>query len=467
VGAPLISLAALACLYRLLEPADFGLFGMALPVVMVVRMLATLGLAAATVQHPTLSHDERDGLFWLQAAQGMGGTLLLLVLAPLVAMLYRAPEVATLVQALAATVLVASLSATHQALLERRLALARVTVIRLIGQLLGAVAAVIAAWYGWRYHALVVQQYGELLALLVSSWLAQPWWPGWPKAWHSARKALTFGGYYSLSSLLFFAAQNADKVLLGFWLGQTPAGQAIVGAYTQAFNLMMRPVFLVATPINGILLPAHSRSAGDAASFTRWTVRSFHLAALLLFPAAAGVMVTAPEIMLTLGGTAWSDAGRFLAALAPIIAIQGWINLGGMVLAARGQTRLLAFGALVIFLISLQAMLAGYWWGSQQGDDFTATLGLAIGLSLATTLILGIPYVWMCLTAAQVSPLAVFRAAYRPLIASLVMGGFVWLLSSQLPAGYSQPLRLAILTLTGMVSYGLLIFSDLKRNYFS
>jgi PST family polysaccharide transporter len=463
VSAPLISLVSLACLFRLIGPADFGLFGMALPIVMVVRMLATLGLATATVQYPSLSHEERSGLFWLQAAQGGAGMLLLLGIAPLAAWVYGAPEVMVLIQLLAATVLVASLGATHQALLERRLALARVTVVRIVGQLLGAIVAVIAAWYGWRYHALVVQQYGELLALLLSSWLAQPWWPTWPKSWRSSLAALSFGGYYSLSSLLFFAAQNADKFLLSVWLGGTPAGQAIIGAYTQAYNLMMRPVFLVATPISGVLLPVLARSASDHALFTHWTRAAYRLTALLLLPAAVGVFLTAPEIMLTLGGSKWSDAARLLVPLAPIIAVQGWIQLSGMVLAARGLTRLLCFGAFVVFLISLQGIVAGYWWGAQQGEELSAALGLATGLALVTTLILGIPYVGMCLTATGVAPLAIFRTALRPLVASCMMGVLVGLLAQQLPVHWPPPLRLVILALTGMASYFVLVISEVRQ----
>src|SRR5690606_9537558 len=116
-----------------------------------------------------------------QTGVGVVVTLATYLLATPAAWLYEVEAVAPLVRALAATVIIASLSATHQALLERRLKLARVTVVRVIGQLLGVSVAVLAASRGWQTGALVVQQYSELLALLVASWVAEPWWPGWPR----------------------------------------------------------------------------------------------------------------------------------------------------------------------------------------------------------------------------------------------------------------------------------------------
>ena len=61
----LVSLAALAALYRLLTLDDFGLLGMAVPLVMLPRMMTTLGLAVATVQRERLEDDQLTYIFWL------------------------------------------------------------------------------------------------------------------------------------------------------------------------------------------------------------------------------------------------------------------------------------------------------------------------------------------------------------------------------------------------------------------
>jgi PST family polysaccharide transporter len=372
------------------------------------------------------------------------------------ALVYGVPEVAPLVRALAATVLVASLSATHQALLERRLQLARVMVVRLAGQLLGAAAAIVAALRGWQEEALVVQQYGELLALLASSWIAEPWLPRWPRraqlAW---RDLAAFSGYYSLSSLLFVMVQNTDKLLLGIWLGDSPVGRAIVGAYTQAYNLMMRPVYLVTTPLSGVLLPALSRAQAQPALFAELASRAFRLAAVVLLPASIGLTIVAEETLVVLGGPEWRHAGILLAILAPVIGFQSWINLCGSVLAAKGRTGLLCFGAVVMLGIALQAVTLGFWWGrSLEPQPLAAAQGVATALALSTALV-SIPYVSFCLFAAGVHPWPIFRQALAPLRDALLMGLAVLLVKAALPSA-EVAVSLVIQIGTGVAVYGLL-----------
>jgi O-antigen/teichoic acid export membrane protein len=465
IASQFISLATLAGLYRLVAREEFGLFGMALVWVMPLRTLATLGLSAAAVQRREMSADDRAAIFWLQTAVGILVMLLALAIARPAAWWYGVPEVGPLIFALAATVLIASLSATHQALLERRLALGRVTFIRLLGQIVGAAAALIAAWRGWGADALVVQQYGELLALLVAVYLVDPWWPRWPRrdAMNLWREVASFGGFYSLSSLLFVCAQQIDKLLLGLWLGQTPAGQAVVGAYTQAYQLLMRPVYLVTTPASGVLLPALARVQTDAAAFASLTGGALRLTSILLFPASFGLALVAEELLVVIGGEAWRDAGRLLAILAPIIAVQGWINLCGSIWAARGQARLLAFGSLVVLLITAQSVAAGFFFGQHlRGEPFGGAYGMAWGLTFATVALLAAPYLIACLITSGVPWRPIFFAALRPLRASLLMGLIVALAGRAIGDALPPLARLGLLIALGVIAYILLAASELR-----
>ena len=71
LGSQLVSLVALAALYRLLEPGDFGLLGMAVPLVMIPRMLTTMGLAVASVQREQLEDNQLTHIFWLGLKMGL------------------------------------------------------------------------------------------------------------------------------------------------------------------------------------------------------------------------------------------------------------------------------------------------------------------------------------------------------------------------------------------------------------
>ncbi len=175
VASQVISLAVLAVLYRLIVPAEFGLLGMALTWVALVRLFGALGLGVAVVQRPEISDAELSALFWVNLAIAGAASLVGAAVAPLVASFYGVAELASVTAVLAGTTAVAAVGALHQALLERRLRLGRLAALRVAAQLAGGGAAVLAAVQGWGVWSLIAQQYAELGALAWFCWLAEPW----------------------------------------------------------------------------------------------------------------------------------------------------------------------------------------------------------------------------------------------------------------------------------------------------
>ena len=83
--------------------------------------MSDLGLTAATVHAPTLTHQQVNTLFWINSGAGLLITLVGVAAAPLVANLYHDPDLAPLCAALALGFVINSLCAQHGALLQRRL----------------------------------------------------------------------------------------------------------------------------------------------------------------------------------------------------------------------------------------------------------------------------------------------------------------------------------------------------------
>ena len=66
----LIELGSIAVLARLLAPATFGLFGMAVIVTRLIELVRDLGLSAATIQREDITHAQVSALFWINAVAG-------------------------------------------------------------------------------------------------------------------------------------------------------------------------------------------------------------------------------------------------------------------------------------------------------------------------------------------------------------------------------------------------------------
>jgi len=472
VASQLVSLLALACLARLVPADAFGVIGIALPLVMLPRMAATLGFSTAAVADAQGDDALLSGLFWRTLAWSLAAAVVTSIAGPLFAWLYAMPQLALVAPALAGATLLNALSVVHLAVLERRMRLRTTAVVRLTAQTIAAAVAVICAWLGYGVWSLVMQHVAEFVVLACIVWAFGDWRPGFIAALPAETRR--FGGYYSLSSLLFYAAQNIDKLLLAAWLGSSPRAAALVGMYAQAYNLMMRPVYFVHAPMASVMLPTLSRVQHDHADRADWTERFYSVTALLLFPAGIGLWIVAGDVMQILAPD-WPEAGVFLAALAPIILAQGFMNLATVSLAAARRSDVLCFAAVVQLLLTAQAVWGGAWFG--QSDyyytttnvdpnvaPYRAALGGAVGVSLATTLVILVPYMVFAFRITGVPLERFFRALRIALPAAAAMGGAVYLVHRILVRNnVTEVPRLLICIGCGALIYGGLTFIQWGR----
>lgn len=443
----IVSLGSLAVLYRLLLPDAYGLLGMVMPLLMFLRIFTTWGLPTSTVQRSRLTHAELSSLFWLGLLLGAITALATVLVAPAVAHFFHEGRLVRLTCALAGTSLLVALGMQHQALLERELRVGRLAWVRLAGQLAGAAAAIAAAVAGWGVWALVVQQYVELGALAAGAWWARPWWPGFPRPGTSVRRHLRFGGYFAGSSILFFVATNLDKVLIGRMFDAR-----LLGFYSQAFNLMIKPVYVVTTPLNAVILTSLSRAVGDTAARTELMRAYYRLLAILLFPAGVGLALVGPLVMGVLGGSAWTAAGGLLAVLSLAIPAQGVLHVNVPLLAAAGRTDRLFAASAVLTAVLGAACTAGAVAGRQFG---VGPLGVAWGYAGAVAGLIAVPYAVFSLRSANLDPRAVLPVVGRAAAASLAMGlvvGPCRLAAARLPGGWAA-LELVFLVAVGGAVY--------------
>jgi O-antigen/teichoic acid export membrane protein len=471
VVSQLLSIITLGVMARLILPESYGLLGQILPVLMLPRMFATLGLSMAVVQHPELNHGQLSQLFWLNVVGGALATAATAAMGPILAAAYQRPELAALCYAMAGTNLLASLYNQHSALLERTLRMTRLSIVRCCAQGIAGVAGIGAALAGYDVGALVAQQYAELVGLVVGVWIAMPWLPGLPRRGAGIGALVGFSSYFSLSSLVSYVTQNLEKLIFPLLLG----GQAdrAIGLYGQAYGLMIKPVFLVTTSLTGVMVAALARARADRQMFAEMTTRFFRLAAVGLAPCAAGLFAVALDFMVVLAGSEWKDAGPILSALAPVILTQGLVFLAGFMLASIGRAGQLLFASVVSCLILIQAFVAGYYaggrvWPTVEGTSAPTVMGPMLGVAIAYSLVMIFvwmpPYLWFCFRSTGTPIGMVARRILPVLQPAVLMGALVWALRQVLlNVEWLGPAhRLAILVPLGMLIYAFMARREMR-----
>lgn len=451
----LIAFVTLGLLFRLVDRSEFGILGMVGPWILLARLLASFGLNVAAIQKPQLSRAELSGLFWLNLLFSLLATVGLAAFTPWIAWSYGEPRLIPVTIALATSLMVEAVGIQQQAALERNIDFRKLVYIRLVGQLIGGVGGIAFAWRYPTVWALVAQQYLELLIITALVWMFSDWKPHLPRSSSFPRDLIRFGSYYSLSGFMFFGARNIDKIALSICFGSSEAGLVAIGMYTQAYNLMMKPVYLITTPLTSLMLPALSRCLQRVSDYQQLTLRFFRMVAVTLFPCGMGLLLVAPEAMRLLGGDEWSDAARILSAFALTILGYGFINISGSVLASAGRTRVLFAMSAVLALIMTQTVLAVILIArKQQWDALQTSVAMAWSFTATTMLVYLLPSLWVVFLNIGLRLGDLFREVRNAALAVTLMSMMVVAVRG-LVSTWELPLlpRALILVTTGAVTY--------------
>ena len=432
-------------LARLLMPADFGLVAMVTAITGLGQAFADLGLSEATIQHPEISHNQVSTLFWINVGIGLTLTSVTAALAPVLAWFYREPRLQDITLLMSLTFLIGGLRVQHDALLKRQMRFSSLAIRDVASYTLAVPAAIVLAWRGAGYWALVALPLTLNLTQMVLSWLMVRWMPGLPRRGAKVRSLIVFGGNVAASYVIFTANRSADSVLIGWYWGAGP-----LGLYSRAYNLLMLPVRQLGAPARSVAVPAFSRIQDDPERFARYYLRTANLIMWISAPIFGFLFVAAePVIVLTLGNR-WREAAPVFRLLA--IAALGQLLLESTLwlFVSRGQSKRL----LKLLLIISPLIIGSYAVGLPFGIKGVALSGSLVLLAIfpqilkfafrGTTLTLGrlgqaiLCPISLCLAGVFLAELALHLIAPQRIVSQLLVIGLAfaatYLLSALIPS---------------------------------
>ncbi|GAA1440837.1 lipopolysaccharide biosynthesis protein [Leifsonia poae] len=421
-GKVLVQVVSVVVLARLLSPHEYGLIAMVLAIIGIGELFRDFGLSSAAIQATTLSRGQRDNLFWVNAAIGLVLSVLVFFGAGLIAAAFGQPELVPISHALSLTFLINGLGTQYRADLVRRLKFSSVAAADIIAPAVALAVAIGGALLGWGYWALVAQQLGQALVLLIVLVTAAGWLPRLPRRGEPIGAFLAFGWNMLASQLVSYISNNVDNILVGIRFGP-----ASLGLYSRAFQLLMTPLNQVRIPLTTVALPVFSRLKDERERFADWLCRGqlalgYTIVAGLALVAGAAEPVT--ELLL---GQQWLDAAPILRlfAIAGIFQILAFV--GYWVYVARALTGDLLRYSLVSAAIKIVCIAIG---------SFGGVLGIAIAYAIAPAISWPISLWWLS-RRTSIPTARLYAGAGRVLalaaLAAGAAGGSAWL-SGELPA---------------------------------
>jgi O-antigen/teichoic acid export membrane protein len=391
---------------RLLTPSEYGLAAAALVFASLVLVFSDLALGAALVQRKRLSEADRCTAFWITIGSGVAFTVAGVLLSGAVAALYGQPEVRPLMAALSVSFVLTAVGATQQSLLLREMAFRRLELMTMAGSLAGGAAAIVLAALGQGAWAIIAQ---ALVTAAVSSalyWRASDWRPALLFSRRSLRDLWSFSGYLMGHRLLFYLHQNADRFLIGRYVGS-----AALGAYAVAYNLMLTPATRIGGPLQRVLTPAFSRMQDEPERIAAAWARVTRLIGTVAIPSLLALVILAPDFVPVVLGGRWDAAVPLVQVLAWVGMLQALQSVNVDILIARDRTRAVFRYAMLFCTAHVCAFVVGLHWG---------VVGVAVAYAVSSTLVEPVLTV-VTARALGVSPWVVVRSLAGVVQAAAVM----------------------------------------------
>jgi PST family polysaccharide transporter len=353
------STVATIVLARLLTPEDYGLIGMVAILINFVGMFQYMGLSTATVKWSELNHQQVSTLFWIN--MGLSTAIMLITIAsgPLLAWFYNEPRLIGITAGYGITILFAGLAIQHEAILTRQMRFTAIVIVEVVALLIGFASAVVAAWQGAGYWALVLNQMVMTLITAIGVWVACRWRPGLPARGIGMRSMLSYGGNLTGFNVMTFFSRNLDNALIGkFW------GPAQLGVYSRAYQMLLMPMQQINAPLAAVAVPTLSRLADSPERYRVAYLKILEKIVMITMPLAALMIATSDWMVLLLLGPQWRETGRIFMLLGIAAMIQPVTKTAWWLFSTQGRTRELFHWGLLGGAIAIVSIVAGLPWGA-------------------------------------------------------------------------------------------------------
>lgn len=433
-----LGLVSTIILARILVPEDFGLVVLATTLAAVFEYLTEFGFDLALIRKEQIGKADYDTVFSLSILQGLVTAAGMVAIAGVAASFYEDERIGTILYWLAVAAVLSGFSNPGTVDFRRQFRLGEEFRLLFGGKLIGFVVALSAAFVWQHYGALVAGILARRIGLTILSYLLHPYRPGWTLS--KAREILSFSIYLLANNILYFARERIDKLILGKLLPTHSLGLFAVG-----HEIATLPTSDLVLPIGRAIYPGYTKIQSDPQRLQSGFLLVLSATLALAMPAAIGLTVLAEPFIYLVFGPAWLEA----VAVVQGLAIFGLLHL----FYANTEPLFIAMGRpglnpvlnalyLIVLIPALIMIVPDYGiWG-------------AICALIAASLMTMVLHLGLALHLLNLSPVALISQLWRIIIASLVMGSSIFLITEPVDHAWSAARLLLTGTLMGTLIYG-------------
>ena len=345
-------------------------------------------------------------------------------------------------QSLSLIFIINALSRVHDALLSREFVFKTIALRSLLATVISGIVGVTMAMKGYGVWSLVTLNIAAELVSLIVIWGTVDWRPKLRFSFKHFKDLYSFGMYLLAFKFIKFFDKRADNLLIGYFLGEVA-----LGYYAIAYRILEVMTQLLVKTVDKVALPTFSRLQTEPERFRQLFYKTTQFTSLIAFPTYLGVVIFAPELIVTLFGKQWIPA----TVPMQILAFEGIILAVSLfhksVFISMGKPSWTVRISLLNATANLIACLIAVRWG---------IIAVAIAYVISSYLVFPVSQ-WAVNRLIKVELMAYLRQFVTPLFSSAIMVGAIAIAKHLLLNAIDTKLLLIISTIIGALVYAICV----------
>ena len=415
----ILQLSQMSILARFLEPGDFGLMAIMMIVIGFSQAFQDMGISNAIIQRQDISHTQLSSLYWLNIAAGAVLTLIVIAIAPLVAIFYEEPRITSLMIILSSTFILVAIGNQYRVLFQKNLNFRTMEIINVTTSVISLIVAILMAYNGYGVLTLVCAMITQAgLSSLLFLWVGLKHYhrPSLVYKHSELEGFYGFGLYQMGERSINYISANADKIIIGKLVGVNA-----VGFYNLAWQLIIFPLRKINPIINKVAFPVYSKVQSGPKTLNRYYTLNVKALSLVTMPLLAFLIFFSNEVVGLIFGEGWETTANLLPVLALVGILKALGNPGGALILAKGRADVGFWWNTVWAITIVVALSIGLWIN----DSLQTAVYILLGLNLT------VGAIWHVLIAriGDVQYLPLIRHFIKTFVAVVFIG---WLASTLL-----------------------------------
>lgn len=356
-----VSFAVGIALARILQPEDFGLFGMTTILIAVSNSIADSGISIGLIRKSSITPLDYSTAFITNLGFAVFLYLFLFFSAPGVAFFFAEQRLTDIVRVSGIIVLINSFSFVPQAYLTKNISFKPLALASIVAASLSGACAIVLAMSGFSYWSLVWLPLLRQFVLGVFLWIYMKWKPVLKFSIQTFQSLFSFGSKVLASGLISTLQQNIYYVIIGKVFSVTA-----LGFYTRAETMNSLATSNITSIFSKVFFPVLSALQDDAKRLRSAAVRlnclTFFVSAIIMIFLTA---VAEPLIRVLLGEK-WTESAWMLQLMCLSTLTMSLNALNRDMLFVKGKSDLVLKFQWFKFLLFVPGVFIAYSFGVKE-----------------------------------------------------------------------------------------------------